>query len=122
MAGLDNLPPPKPEVQKLLLEDVNRQHQDSSDEEAQEDQEFQAQSRRLTQLLVDGLDEEQVENIEENMKNYKYERAVATNTVTDELLTKLGMKGDDLSPIPTFKKVKKSGFLMVESKRLFELS
>ena len=79
-------------------------------------------SRRLTQLLVDGLEEDQIEDIEEHMKNYKYERAVATNTVTDDLLYRLGMKRDGESPKPVFKKVKKSGFLRVESKRLFEFN
>lgn len=73
--------------------------------------------------MVDGLAEDQVVDIEENMKNYKYEKAVATNTVTDELLSKLGMKKNDgSSPVPVFKKVKKSGFLMVESKRLFDFN
>ena len=123
MMGIENLPQPSPEVKKMILEDVNRHHRDSSDDEEQEDQDFQAQSRRLTQLLVDGLEEDQVEDIEENMKNYKYERAVATNQVNDELLSKLGMKRNDgSSPAPVFKKVKKSGFLRVESKRLFEFN
>lgn len=56
------------------------------------------------------------------MKNYKYERAVATNSVTDDLLTRLGMLGDDSSPAPKMNKVNKSGFKKVESKRLFELT
>ena len=120
MRGLENLPQPSPEVKKLILEDVNRQHRDSSDDEEQDDKDFQAQSRRLTQLLVDNLNETQIERVEEYMKNYKYERAVSTNSVTDDLLTRLGMMGDDASP--QIKKVNKSGFQKVQSKRLFELS
>jgi len=32
--GLENFPKPSPEVKNLILEDVNRHHQDSSEDEA----------------------------------------------------------------------------------------
>lgn len=44
------------------------------------------------------------------MKNRIYERAVANNSVTDELLVKLGMLD---SPAPVLKQVKKAGYSVV---------
>ena len=57
------------------------------------------------------------------MKNHKYERAVASNAVTDDLLIRLGMLEDpNEPPKAVIKKVNKSGFQKIESKRLFELN
>lgn len=45
------------------------------------------------------------------MKNHKYEKAVASNAVTDDLLIRLGMLEDpNEPPKAVVKKVNKSGF------------
>ena len=58
---------------KVIAEDVEKTFPDSSDEEHHQDNIFQHASHELTQQLIDNLTEDQIEKLNENIRDLNYE-------------------------------------------------
>jgi hypothetical protein len=61
---------------KIITEDVEKAYPDSSDEEHHQDKIFQYASHELTQQLIDNLTEDQIDKLNENIRDLNYEKGL----------------------------------------------
>ena len=74
--GLQNLPKPPTPLRKIIEEDVNKHHSDSSDDDYNLDQKFRETSYRHTQALIDQFDDKRIMNINKQIHWNIYDKGL----------------------------------------------
>lgn len=85
---------PEPSVyrQMLIQENVNREHESSSEDDLVMDRQFKEQSIKHTQDVMSNLQDWQLEMVEENIREHKYQMEKRKGNINDKTLRDLGYR------------------------------